>query len=102
MSPPAPDRKRPSPRARGGGSSSEETGLGAPLQGLPGVGPRTAERLAAEGLRTRADAIALVPRRWDDLRTVTPPGALREGEPQTTQAVVRTSRIVFGRKRFFE
>ena len=76
--------------------------LEASLLGLPGVGPKTAERLAARGLATRRAALLFVPRRWDDLRALTPLGNLVDGEAQTTRGEVRSCRVVFGRKRFLE
>ena len=76
--------------------------LAQPLRGLPGVGPRTAERLEARGLRTVLDALYFLPRRWEDLRAVTPVGELKEGVPQTTLALVERSRVVPARRRFLE
>ena len=76
--------------------------LRSPLLGLPGVGPRTAERLAAAGLHTRADLLDLVPRRWDDLSRLSPIGALALARPQITRARVVSSRLLFGRRRSLE
>ncbi len=74
----------------------------APAGALAGVGPRVAERLLARGLRTVGDLAHFIPRRWDDLRTLTPVGALQPGQPQITRATVAAARVVFGRRRFLE
>lgn len=47
-----------------------------PASTLPGAGPVTSARLAAHGLATVGDLLSYVPRTYDDLRTVTPLGAL--------------------------
>src|SRR5579883_130050 len=100
--PPPPPPPPPAPRVDPARMPRAGSPLDAPLIGLPGVGPRTAEKLAARGLRTRGDLLHFLPRRWDDLRAVTPLGELVEGPPQTTRAAVRSARVVFGRKRFLE
>lgn len=73
-----------------------------PLLGLPGVGPRTAERLALRGLHRVIDVLYFLPRRWEDLRSVLPAGELREGVLQTTVALIEKCRIVPARRRFLE
>src|SRR4051812_16833 len=45
--------------------------LDAPVGGLPGVGPRTAARLAAAGLATIRDLLGHLPRGYDDVRRAT-------------------------------
>ncbi|MSP63457.1 MAG: ATP-dependent DNA helicase RecG [Myxococcales bacterium] len=72
----------------------------AALLALPGVGPTTAERLVAAGMLVPTDLLYLIPRRWDDLRTLTPVGALVPGVAQLTRATVTGTRVMFGRRRF--
>ncbi len=67
--------------------------------GLPGIGPRTAEKLAAAGVHTRADLLDLTPRRWDDLRSLTPIRHLQPGAVQIACGEVTSSRFLFGRRR---
>jgi ATP-dependent DNA helicase RecG len=81
---------------------SDDRSLERSLLGLPGVGPRTAERLAQRGLQRVIDLLYFLPRRWEDLRAIDPVGALREGVLQTTVALVEKSRIVPARRRFLE
>src|SRR5262245_7421419 len=76
--------------------------LSSPLVGLPGIGPRTAERLAAAGIATRGDLLDLIPRRWEDLRSLTPIRALRPGLVQVAAGEVTSSRFLFGRRRSLE
>ena len=52
--------------------------LTGPLLGLPGAGPVTAKRLAAQGLETVRDLLWRVPRGYDDLRRETPLDALAD------------------------
>jgi ATP-dependent DNA helicase RecG len=92
----------PPPQPRSDPARSPAPSLNAPLTALPGVGPRTAERLAQKGLATISDVLHFIPRRWDDLRKLTATGALVPGVQQVTRATVASSRVVFGRKRFFE
>ena len=46
------------------------------IERVPGVGPRTAEKLRARGLATIEDLLFHLPRGYDDLRRVTPIAAL--------------------------
>ena len=73
-----------------------------PLGGHPGIGPSTAEKLAARGLSRVIDALYFLPRRWDDLRQLVPVGALQPGVLQSTVVVVERSRVVWARRRFLE
>jgi len=73
-----------------------------PLLGLPGVGPVTAEKLAARGLERVIDALYFLPRRYDDLRQVVPVGQLQPGVLQATVVLVERTRVVWARKRFLE
>jgi ATP-dependent DNA helicase RecG len=84
------------------GPAAGEEALVRPLLGEPGVGPSTAERLAARGLHRVIDALYFLPRRWDDLRELTPVGKLQAGVVQSTVALIERSRIVWARRRFLE
>ena len=89
-------------KAIGADDQPLDQSLDRPLLGLPGVGPRTAERLEQRGLGRVIDLLYFLPRRWEDLRAVDPVGSLREGVVQTTVAIVEKSRIVPARRRFLE
>jgi ATP-dependent DNA helicase RecG len=54
--------------------------LETPVQFVKGVGPRRAERLAAQGVRTIADLLAYLPFRYEDRSTYLPLRSLQEGE----------------------
>ena len=60
----------------------------APAGSLRGVGPRLAERLAAQGVRTVEDLALWPPRGYRDRRRVLPISALREGQYAVTGGVV--------------
>ena len=64
------------------------------LEGLPGVGPVTRQRLADRGLVTVADLLTFLPRRWDDLRQVVPIRALVAGALQMTRGRVERCRVI--------
>ncbi|TMC49656.1 MAG: ATP-dependent DNA helicase RecG [Chloroflexi bacterium] len=61
----------------------------APVAGLPGVGPRQAQRLARLGVGTVRDLLFHLPRRYEDTRDVRPLAELHPGEEQTVYARVR-------------
>src|SRR5205807_8195600 len=61
----------------------------APVAGLPGVGPRQAQRLVRLGVSTVRDLLFHLPRRYEDTRDVRPLAELRPGEEQTVYARVR-------------
>ncbi|MCB2193143.1 MAG: ATP-dependent DNA helicase RecG [Deltaproteobacteria bacterium] len=65
--------------------------LASSLTALSGVGPVTAKRLAARGIKTWGDGLFFLPARFQDRRTPTPIEALEEGR----LAVVR-GRVVSG------
>jgi ATP-dependent DNA helicase RecG len=73
--------------------------LAAPLLGLSGVGPATAQKLAERGLNSVGDMLFFLPRRWDDLRQVVGFGALTPGTLAITRGTVKRSRIIFARRR---
>lgn len=52
---------------------------GDPLTRLPGVGDRTAEKLAAQGLRTVRDLLHFFPRRYRELHVIDRPDAALQG-----------------------
>jgi ATP-dependent DNA helicase RecG len=64
------------------------------LEGLPGVGPVTRQRLAERGLVTVGDVLCFLPRRWDDLRQVVPVRALVAGALQMTRGRVQRVRVI--------
>ena len=60
----------------------------APLTGLPGVGPRVAEKLAARGIATLQDLWLLLPRQYEDRTRLTPIRALQAGVAAQVEGVV--------------
>ncbi len=106
--PSSPSNRLP-PQARPTATSDEKSSsdsppdpLLQPLLGMPSVGPVTAEKLAAKGLERVIDALYFLPKRYDDLRQVTPVGKLEPGVLQATVVIVERARVVWARKRFFE
>jgi ATP-dependent DNA helicase RecG len=63
-----------------------------PVESLPGIGPTTGARLRERGYATVGDLIWLLPRGYDDQRTLTPIHALRDGDYAVVEGVVRSSR----------
>jgi len=70
--------------------------LDAPLQYLPGVGPRLAELFATRGLKTVDDLLRFLPRRYEDRRGMLAIRHLVEG----TQATVAGEVLAKAEKRF--
>jgi ATP-dependent DNA helicase RecG len=68
--------------------------LATTLEGMPGVGPVTRDRLAQKSIVTVGDLLFFLPRRYDDLRQVVPIRALTAGQPQITRGAVFRSRII--------
>ncbi len=66
------------------------------LTSLKGVGPKTAARLASRGIASPRDILFLLPRRYDDRRTVTPIAELTPGERVVTAGTVSRVRL-YGR-----
>ena len=77
--------------------ASSPCGLQTPVLSLKGIGPSRAECLARLGVRTVGDALLLLPRRYEDRRTLLPIGRLRLGEFQTVSGSVKA--IGVGRTR---
>jgi len=67
---------------------AEAGGPGAPVETLPGVGPRRAALLARIGVRSVGDLVRHFPTRYLDRRSITPLGSLRPGEPATVRGTV--------------
>lgn len=72
------------------------------LLGMPGIGQKTAERLATRGLLRVLDVLYFLPRRWEDLRSLLAVGDLQPGVVQSTLVIVERSRIVPARRRFLD
>lgn len=79
-----------------------EAGPDTPLDRVIGVGPKTAEKLAAKGLVTVADALLYLPRRYDDRREFTPVAELQEGEHASVRGTVAAATIRYAGRRVFE
>ncbi|HEY9541670.1 MAG TPA: helix-hairpin-helix domain-containing protein, partial [Luteimonas sp.] len=60
----------------------------APLTGLPGVGPRVAEKLAARGMSTLQDLWLQLPRQYEDRTRLTPIRGLQAGVAAQVEGVV--------------
>jgi len=60
----------------------------APLTGLPGVGPRVAEKLAARGMSTLQDLWLLLPRQYEDRTRLAPIRDLQAGVAAQVEGVV--------------
>ena len=60
----------------GAGASGVGAGIDAPVSSLRGAGPVTAARLGACGIASARDLLLRLPRGYDDLRRVTPLGAV--------------------------
>ncbi|MGY0505075.1 ATP-dependent DNA helicase RecG [Luteimonas sp. e5] len=79
-------KARPAPAIHGGDT---------PLAGLPGVGPKTAAKLAARGLERLRDLWFWLPRSWEDRTRLTPIAALRAGEPAQVEGRIMASETAF-------
>ncbi|MBM4063299.1 MAG: hypothetical protein FJ265_19705, partial [Planctomycetes bacterium] len=64
----------------GGDGTMAPLAPGEPLTRLPGVGPVTAQRLAAAGLATVLDLVLCFPRRYRALRELEAPDEAAVGE----------------------
>jgi ATP-dependent DNA helicase RecG len=70
-----------------------------PLAALRGVGPKSADRLAAFGLETVQDVLFHLPRRYEDRTRIVPIGRLRFGDHAVIEADVDLAEVKFGRRR---
>ncbi|HHO69205.1 MAG TPA: ATP-dependent DNA helicase RecG [Gammaproteobacteria bacterium] len=70
-----------------------------PVATLRGVGPRSAQRLAALGIETVQDLLFHLPRRYEDRTRVVPIGSLRPGDRAVVDAGVDLAEIRYGRRR---
>lgn len=70
-----------------------------PLQQLPGIGPRLAERLEKLGIEKPRDLLFHLPLRYQDRTRHLPIGELRHGEPSGVTAQIESVEIRFARKR---
>jgi ATP-dependent DNA helicase RecG len=78
------------------------TALAEPVTVLRGIGPALAEALAARGVASVEDLLWVLPRRYDDARTVSPLAAVidaPDGERVTFRARIDGARMVFARGR---
>jgi ATP-dependent DNA helicase RecG len=70
-----------------------------PVVALRGVGPRSAEKLAALGIETVQDVLFHLPRRYEDRTRVTPVGTLRCGDQALIEVEVDLAEVRYGRRR---
>ncbi|PYT09424.1 MAG: DNA helicase RecG [Acidobacteria bacterium] len=75
--------------------------LDSPLQGLPGVGPRRAERLREAGLETVEDLLFHLPFRYEDRTRCSRIFELAPGLPATIRARLLSPRLIRTRRRGF-
>jgi len=70
-----------------------------PVTGLPGVGPRLAERLARLGIETVADALFHLPLRYQDRTRVVAIGRMRPGHEAVVEASIDHVELSHRRRR---
>ena len=70
-----------------------------PVDGLRGVGPKVAERLAKVGVSSVQDLLFHLPLRYQDRTRVLPLADLRPGDEALVEGEVRDSGIGYGRRR---
>jgi ATP-dependent DNA helicase RecG len=93
------------PINRPAATAAPRSPLDADVRTIAGIGPKLAERLAERGIETIEDLAWLVPRRYDDLRTITPLEEVLAGEPPdgeraTLAGTVRRVKYSAWRRRF--
>jgi ATP-dependent DNA helicase RecG len=96
LRPPSPSPRSPAAPA----ATRPASGSRASLAVLPGVGPKTAARLAERGLTDIEGLLWLLPRGYQDRRTRDTLDAVGEDRPVVVQAAVRSFRAGFFRGRF--
>ncbi|MFH1018716.1 MAG: DEAD/DEAH box helicase, partial [Pseudomonadota bacterium] len=82
-----------------------EKRLGRSVQYVKGVGPAIAAKFAKANIRTVHDLLLFFPIRFEDRRTVTPIGELKEGMSATVMGIVEFAGVAFYRglrRRVFE
>jgi ATP-dependent DNA helicase RecG len=87
----APPRRRRAPRPRPLPPDVEPIDL--PVESLPGIGPKAAQALRGQLVRTVGDLLELLPRRYEDRRRVVEVPDLREGVWAVVQGEVVHSRM---------
>ncbi len=70
-----------------------------PVAALRGVGPKSAEKLAAFGIETVQDVLFHLPRRYEDRTRIVPLGSLRPGDQAAVEVSVDLAEVKFGRRR---
>jgi len=70
-----------------------------PVSELRGVGPKSAQKLAAFGIETVQDVLFHLPRRYEDRTRIVPVGSLRPGGHAVIEAKVDLAEIKYGRRR---
>ncbi|HUT78871.1 MAG TPA: hypothetical protein VM285_14335, partial [Polyangia bacterium] len=85
---PAPRRSRTTKPRSDGMAGTPATPFDPALLDLPGVGPKTASRLASRGLATPLDLLFWLPRRYDDRRRFTPIADLVPGQRTAVKGTV--------------
>ena len=81
--------------AAGAAADAPTLAPSAALSKIAGIGPRTYERLAAQGLRTVGDLIGLLPRRYRELVELAAPADDAVGRLVRVPATVRGARLVW-------
>ena len=69
------------------------------MSALRGVGPKSAQKLAAFGIETVQDVLFHLPRRYEDRTRVVPVGSLRPGSHAVIEVSVDLAEIKYGRRR---
>ena len=99
-----PEVKTTVPKPRGRSARVKpEPGPAQPIPGvatLKGVGPSTADKLAAKGLHTLVDLAYVLPSSYDDRRRRKPLSELEDGDTAVVEATVGSVRQGFARGRF--
>jgi ATP-dependent DNA helicase RecG len=70
-----------------------------PVSALRGIGPRSADRLAAIDIESVQDVLLHLPRRYEDRTRIVPMGGLRVGDTAVIEGEVDLAEIRYGRRR---